>query len=106
MSADLQIPAPVQPLLPNCFGFFPTFNSLLGLKPLTFQQCSFSFPWLPVSLSGDVLYELLQHILKQRNSHVLFSPFFHPGNSIHAQPDVMLHQNHDEGNGKKPLIFA
>ncbi|XP_039210516.1 transcription factor ETV6 [Crotalus tigris] len=48
--------------------------------------------------SGDVLYELLQHILKQRNSHMLFSPFFHPGNSVHAPPDVMLHQNHDEDN--------
>uniref|UniRef100_A0A8D0BPG7 Transcription factor ETV6 n=1 Tax=Salvator merianae TaxID=96440 RepID=A0A8D0BPG7_SALMN len=48
--------------------------------------------------SGDVLYELLQHILKQRNSHMLFSPFFHPGNSIHTQADIMLQQNHDEEN--------
>uniref|UniRef100_A0A8C9LBR5 ETS variant transcription factor 6 n=1 Tax=Pavo cristatus TaxID=9049 RepID=A0A8C9LBR5_PAVCR len=46
--------------------------------------------------SGDVLYELLQHILKQRKSRMLFSPFFHPGNSIHAQSEVLLHQNHDE----------
>lgn len=51
-----------------------------------------------VCLSGDVLYELLQHILKQRKSRMLFSPFFHPGNSIHAQSEVLLHQNHDEGN--------
>uniref|UniRef100_A0A674KG37 ETS variant transcription factor 6 n=1 Tax=Terrapene triunguis TaxID=2587831 RepID=A0A674KG37_9SAUR len=48
--------------------------------------------------SGDVLYELLQHILKQRKARMLFSPFFHPGNSIHAQPEVILHQNHDEDN--------
>ncbi|EQB78994.1 transcription factor ETV6 [Camelus ferus] len=47
--------------------------------------------------SGDVLYELLQHILKQRKPRILFSPFFHPGNSIHTQPEVILHQNHEEG---------
>ncbi|KAF2979770.1 hypothetical protein EK904_012794 [Melospiza melodia maxima] len=46
--------------------------------------------------SGDVLYELLQQILKQRKARMLFTPFFHPGNSIHAQPEVILHQNHDE----------
>ncbi|KAK2101342.1 hypothetical protein P7K49_019008 [Saguinus oedipus] len=45
---------------------------------------------------GDVLYELLQHILKQRKPRILFSPFFHPGNSIHTQPEVILHQNHEE----------
>ncbi|ELK32890.1 Transcription factor ETV6 [Myotis davidii] len=48
--------------------------------------------------SGDVLYELLQHILKQRKPRLLFSPFFHPGNSIHTQPEVILHQNHEEDN--------
>ncbi|XP_016052950.1 PREDICTED: transcription factor ETV6 isoform X2 [Miniopterus natalensis] len=48
--------------------------------------------------SGDVLYELLQHILKQRKPRILFSPFFHPGNSIHTQPEVILHHNHDEDN--------
>ncbi|XP_031239485.1 transcription factor ETV6 [Mastomys coucha] len=48
--------------------------------------------------SGDVLYELLQHILKQRKPRILFSPFFHPGNSIHTKPEVLLHQNHDEDN--------
>ncbi|XP_053930115.1 transcription factor ETV6 isoform X3 [Cuculus canorus] len=46
--------------------------------------------------SGDVLYELLQHILKQRKTRMLFTPFFHPGNSIHAQPEVILHHNNDE----------
>lgn len=44
-----------------------------------------------------MLYELLQHILKQRKPRILFSPFFHPGNSIHTQPEVLLHQNHEEG---------
>lgn len=44
-----------------------------------------------------MLYELLQHILKQRKPRILFSPFFHPGNSIHTQPEVILHQNHEEG---------
>ncbi|XP_036156710.1 transcription factor ETV6 isoform X3 [Myotis myotis] len=52
---------------------------------------------LPAHLR-DVLYELLQHILKQRKPRILFSPFFHPGNSIHTQPEVILHQNHEEDN--------
>ncbi|XP_028931867.1 transcription factor ETV6 [Ornithorhynchus anatinus] len=48
--------------------------------------------------SGDVLYELLQHILKQRKTRMLFSPFFHPGNSIHTQPEVLVPQNHELDN--------
>ncbi|XP_042557471.1 transcription factor ETV6-like isoform X2 [Dipodomys merriami] len=48
--------------------------------------------------SGDVLYELLQHILKQRKPRFLFSPYFHPGNAMHTQPDTLLHQNHEEDN--------
>lgn len=56
--------------------------------------------------SGDVLYELLQHILKQRKARILFSPFFHPGNSIHTQPEVLLHQNHEEGTGSLPASHS
>ncbi|XP_028305620.1 transcription factor ETV6 isoform X2 [Gouania willdenowi] len=37
--------------------------------------------------SGDVLYELLQHILKQRKSHVLYSSSYYPGNSFHSLPE-------------------
>lgn len=65
---------------------------------------------VPISLSlsffflGDVLYELLQHILKQRKPRILFSPFFHPGNSIHTQPEVILHQNHEEGTKETSLL--
>lgn len=66
----------------------------------------FHFLFPAVCLSGDVLYELLQHILKQRKARMLFTPFFHPGNSIHAQPEVILHQNHDEGNSVFILIGA
>lgn len=65
---------------------------------LLISYAHFHFLFPAVCLSGDVLYELLQHILKQRKAHMLFTPFFHPGNSIHAQPEVILHQNHDEGN--------
>ncbi|XP_072235213.1 transcription factor ETV6 isoform X2 [Leuresthes tenuis] len=39
--------------------------------------------------SGDVLYELLQHILKQRKSHVFFPSYF-PGNSFHSLPENAL----------------
>jgi ETS translocation variant 6/7 len=52
----------------------------------------------PSPHSGDVFYELLQHILKQRKLRILFSPFFHSGNSIDTQPEVLLHQNHEKGN--------
>lgn len=65
---------------------------------LLISYVHFHFLFPAVCLSGDVLYELLQHILKQRKARMLFTPFFHPGNSIHAQPEVILHQNHDEGN--------
>lgn len=65
---------------------------------LLISYVHFHFLVPAVCLSGDVLYELLQHILKQRKARMLFTPFFHPGNSIHAQPEVILHQNHDEGN--------
>ncbi|XP_061570738.1 transcription factor ETV6 [Cololabis saira] len=37
--------------------------------------------------SGDVLYELLQQILKQRKSHVLCSTAYFPGNSFHSQSE-------------------
>ncbi|KAJ0012534.1 hypothetical protein NQD34_016868 [Periophthalmus magnuspinnatus] len=37
--------------------------------------------------SGDVLYELLQHILKQRKPHAFFPSAYFPGNSFHLQPD-------------------
>ncbi|XP_030070817.1 transcription factor ETV6 isoform X2 [Microcaecilia unicolor] len=46
--------------------------------------------------SGDVLYELLQHILKQRKPRMMISPLFHPGNSLHTQPEVTSQQNHEE----------
>uniref|UniRef100_A0A3Q4I7E0 ETS variant transcription factor 6 n=1 Tax=Neolamprologus brichardi TaxID=32507 RepID=A0A3Q4I7E0_NEOBR len=37
--------------------------------------------------SGDVLYELLQHILKQRKSHVFYPSGYFPGNSFHSLPE-------------------
>uniref|UniRef100_A0A3Q0RC66 Transcription factor ETV6 n=1 Tax=Amphilophus citrinellus TaxID=61819 RepID=A0A3Q0RC66_AMPCI len=37
--------------------------------------------------SGDVLYELLQHILKQRKSHVFYPSAYFPGNSFHSLPE-------------------
>ncbi|XP_043944109.1 transcription factor ETV6 [Protopterus annectens] len=44
--------------------------------------------------SGDVLYELLQHILKQRKTHMICQPYFFPGSSLQAQPEVVLQHNH------------
>ncbi|XP_014884332.1 transcription factor ETV6 isoform X3 [Poecilia latipinna] len=37
--------------------------------------------------SGDVLYELLQHILKQRKSSVFCPSAYFPGNSFHSLPE-------------------
>ncbi|XP_061770023.1 transcription factor ETV6 isoform X2 [Nerophis ophidion] len=37
--------------------------------------------------SGDVLYELLQHILKQRKPHVFYPSGYFPGNSFHLLPE-------------------
>ncbi|XP_040000724.1 transcription factor ETV6 isoform X2 [Xiphias gladius] len=37
--------------------------------------------------SGDVLYELLQHILKQRKPHVFYPSAYSPGNSFHSLPE-------------------
>ncbi|XP_060886492.1 transcription factor ETV6 isoform X2 [Labrus mixtus] len=37
--------------------------------------------------SGDVLYELLQHILKQRKPHVFYPSAYFPGNSFYSLPE-------------------
>ncbi|XP_037317035.2 transcription factor ETV6 isoform X1 [Pungitius pungitius] len=37
--------------------------------------------------SGDVLYELLQHILKQRKPHVFYPSGYFPGNSFQSLPE-------------------
>ncbi|KAM4523826.1 transcription factor ETV6 isoform 1-T1 [Fundulus diaphanus] len=42
--------------------------------------------------SGDVLYELLQHILKQRKSSVFCPSAYFPGNSFHPLPESAVQQ--------------
>ncbi|TNN42667.1 Transcription factor ETV6 [Liparis tanakae] len=39
------------------------------------------------SSGSDVLYELLQHILKQRKPHVFYPSAYFPGGSFHSLPD-------------------
>uniref|UniRef100_A0A3B3I3Z0 Transcription factor ETV6 n=1 Tax=Oryzias latipes TaxID=8090 RepID=A0A3B3I3Z0_ORYLA len=53
--------------------------------------------------SGDVLYELLQHILKQRKSPVFYpSPYF-PGNSFNSLPEgVVQHLKLEETVRRTP----
>uniref|UniRef100_UPI00398ED7A2 transcription factor ETV6-like n=1 Tax=Pristiophorus japonicus TaxID=55135 RepID=UPI00398ED7A2 len=46
--------------------------------------------------SGDVLYELLHHILKQRESPVWYPPFLQPGSIPHNPPEIILHNHLDE----------
>ncbi|KAG7252310.1 hypothetical protein CRUP_022272 [Coryphaenoides rupestris] len=43
--------------------------------------------------SGDVLYELLQHILKQRKSGAPYPSSYFPGNSFHPLQDGSLQQH-------------
>ncbi|KAL6473741.1 hypothetical protein MHYP_G00173020 [Metynnis hypsauchen] len=43
--------------------------------------------------SGDVLYELLQHILKQRKPHSSFPSTYYPGNPYHSLPEAALQQH-------------
>lgn len=51
--------------------------------------------------SGDVLYELLQHILKQRKTHSLSSPFF-PIGSFHSLNDGPLQTHKLEETVRRP----
>ncbi|KAF4114982.1 transcription factor ETV6 isoform X1 [Onychostoma macrolepis] len=51
--------------------------------------------------SGDVLYELLQHILKQRKTHSLSSPFF-PIGSFHSLNDAPLQTHKLEETVRRP----
>ncbi|XP_056373935.1 transcription factor ETV6 isoform X3 [Hyla sarda] len=46
--------------------------------------------------SGDVLYEVLQHILRQRKPRPLPPSAYHTGNSIHSHPDIILPHNHQD----------
>ncbi|XP_048463488.1 transcription factor ETV6-like isoform X2 [Rhincodon typus] len=41
--------------------------------------------------SGDVLYELLHHILKQRESPVWYPPFLQPASTTHNPAEIILH---------------
>ncbi|XP_023671041.2 transcription factor ETV6 isoform X2 [Paramormyrops kingsleyae] len=43
--------------------------------------------------SGDVLYELLQHILKQRKPHVFYPSAFFSGNSFHSPAEGVFQQH-------------
>eukprot|EP00062_Callorhinchus_milii_P024624 gi/632984729/ref/XP_007909287.1/ PREDICTED: transcription factor ETV6 [Callorhinchus milii] len=45
------------------------------------------------SHSGDVLYELLHHILKQSEAPIWYPPFLHPGRSLQSPPQLSQH-NH------------
>ncbi|OCT58189.1 transcription factor ETV6 [Xenopus laevis] len=54
--------------------------------------------------SGDVLYEVLQHIPKQRKPRLIHSALFHTGNSLHDQSEALISQNHhDDHHSTRPL---
>lgn len=54
--------------------------------------------------AGDVLYELLQHILKQRKSHVFYPSAYFPGNSFHSLPESAVQHLKLEGQSSLLLL--
>ena len=55
--------------------------------------------------AGDVLYELLQQILKQRKSHVFCPSAYFPGNSFHSLPESSVQPLKLEGQSIKHCFF-
>ncbi|KAF0029436.1 hypothetical protein F2P81_018541 [Scophthalmus maximus] len=61
---------------------------LLTKEDFRYRSPHSGTPLLSIFLSrGDVLYELLQHILKQRKPHVFYPSAYFPGNSFHSLPE-------------------
>lgn len=58
---------------------------------------------LSFSRAGDVLYELLQHILKQRKAHVLYPSAYYPGNSFSSLPESAVQHLKLEGQWPRHL---
>ena len=54
--------------------------------------------------AGDVLYELLQHILKQRKPHVFYPSAYFPGNSFHSLPESAVQHLKLEGQSTEQLL--
>ncbi|XP_077450447.1 transcription factor ETV6 isoform X1 [Stigmatopora argus] len=55
--------------------------------------------------SGDVLYELLQHTLKQRKPQVFYPSGYFPGNSFHLLPEnATQHMKHEETVRRTPCV--
>ncbi|TNM91421.1 transcription factor ETV6-like isoform X1 [Takifugu flavidus] len=52
--------------------------------------------------SGDVLYELLQHILKQRKAHVLYPSAYYPGSSFSSLPESAVQHLKLEETVRRP----
>lgn len=55
--------------------------------------------------AGDVLYELLQHILKQRKPHVFYPSAYFPGNSFHSLPESAVQHMKLEGQYSKRFLL-
>lgn len=67
------------------------------------QRVTFDLPPPPpLSPAGDVLYELLQHILKQRKAHVLYPSAYYPGSSFSSLPESAVQHLKLEGQCPPP----
>lgn len=55
--------------------------------------------------AGDVLYELLQHILKQRKPHVFYPSGYFPGNSFHSLAESAVPHLKLEGQSNKRRLL-
>uniref|UniRef100_H3BW58 Transcription factor ETV6 n=1 Tax=Tetraodon nigroviridis TaxID=99883 RepID=H3BW58_TETNG len=83
-------------LRPNTSGSFQMNGKALLL--LTKEDFRYRSPH-----SGDVLYELLQQILKQRKAHVFYPSAYYPGNSFGSLPEgAMQHLKLEETVRRPP----
>lgn len=79
-------------MTPALISHFVRAQNAAGRRIVTFDLC--------VS-AGDVLYELLQHILKQRKPHVFYPSAYFPGNSFHSLPESAAQHLKLEGRYNK-----
>uniref|UniRef100_A0A673LTE7 ETS variant transcription factor 6 n=1 Tax=Sinocyclocheilus rhinocerous TaxID=307959 RepID=A0A673LTE7_9TELE len=72
-----------------------------ALRPISSTSFQMNGKFVLLLIAGDVLYELLQHILKQRKPQSLSSPFF-PIGSFHTLTDAPLQTHKLEETVRRP----
>lgn len=87
-------------------GFYPPAGELQSVTSVLFSRVvQVTQPLTFCVCAGDVLYELLQHILKQRKPHVFYPSTYFPGNSFHLLPESAAQHLKLEGRANKGLYL-